>query len=232
MDPPDLAAASHRFVLHSLQRDRCVIFVRGDNARLWDADGREYLDTMSGSAGPAMVGHANPRVAAAVAEQMAKLPTTSILHQSDAVIAYCARLAGVTPPGLNRTALLAGGGDAVEAAVKLAMRVTGRTEILSLHGAYHGMSLGTMSLAGIAPDRAWFPGAVRWPTFRQVPNADTYRNPLGDGPDAWQASVRALENALDGGYRQVAALVRFAARGRRRSRPSRRARHGHRRSRW
>ena len=42
--PPDLAAASHRFVLHSLQRDRCVIFVRGDNARLWDADGREYLE--------------------------------------------------------------------------------------------------------------------------------------------------------------------------------------------
>ena len=213
MDPPDLAAASHRFVLHSLQRDRCVIFVRGDNARLWDADGREYLDTMSGSAGPAMVGHANPHVAAAVAEQMAKLPTTNILHQSDAVIAYCARLAGVMPPGLTKTALLAGGGDAVEAAVKLAMRVTGRTEILSLHGAYHGMSLGTMSLAGIAPDRAWFPGAVRWPTFRQVPNADTYRNPLGDGPDAWQASVRALENALDGGYRQVAALIMEVVQG-------------------
>jgi 4-aminobutyrate aminotransferase-like enzyme len=49
VDPPDLAAASHRFVLHSLQRDPCVIFVRGDNARLWDADGREYLDTMSGA---------------------------------------------------------------------------------------------------------------------------------------------------------------------------------------
>ena len=92
-------------------------------------------------------------------------------------------------------------------APKLAMRDFVGTEILSLHGAYHGMSLATMSPAGIAPDRAWFPGAVRWPTFRQVPNADTYRNPLGDGPDAWRASVRALENALDGGYRQVAALV-------------------------
>ena len=89
--------------------------------RAWDADGREYLDTMSGSAGPAMVGHANSRVAAAVAEQMARLPTTNILHQSDAVIAYCAP-GGVTPPGLTKTALLAGGGDAVEAAVKLAMR--------------------------------------------------------------------------------------------------------------
>jgi 4-aminobutyrate aminotransferase-like enzyme len=59
VDPSDLATASRQFVLHSLRRDRCVIFTRGDNARLWDADGREYLDTMSGSAGPAMVGHAN-----------------------------------------------------------------------------------------------------------------------------------------------------------------------------
>jgi 4-aminobutyrate aminotransferase-like enzyme len=110
VDAADLATASRRFVLHSLRRDRCVTFTRGDNARLWDADGREYLDTMLGSAGPAMVGHANPRVAAAVAAQMATLPTTNILHQSDAVIAYCARLAQVTPPGLTRTALLAGGG--------------------------------------------------------------------------------------------------------------------------
>src|SRR5919197_4523091 len=205
--------AMDRYVLHSLRRDPCVTFVRGENARLWDSAGRMYLDTMSGSAGPAMVGHANPHVAEAVARQMATLPTTSILHQSDAVVAYCARLAGLTPPGLTKIALVAGGGDAIEAAVKLAMRVTGRTEVLSLHGAYHGMSLATMSLSGIAPDRAWLPGAVRWPTFRQVPNADTYRNPLGAGPDAWRASLGALENAMDGGYGQVAAFVMEVVQG-------------------
>ena len=197
--------ADSRFVLHSLRRDPCLTLVRGENARVWDADGRMYLDTMSGSAGPAMVGHANPRVAEAVARQMAALPTTNILHQSDTLVAYCTRLAGLTPEGLTKIAVLAGGGEAIEAAVKLAMRVTGRTEVLSLHGAYHGMSLATMGLAGIAGDRSWLPGAVRWPTFRQVPNADTYRNPLGDG--AWEASVRALESALDGGYGQVAAFV-------------------------
>jgi 4-aminobutyrate aminotransferase-like enzyme len=170
-----------------------------------------YLDTMSGSAGPAMVGHANPQVAQAVARQMATLPTTNILHQSDTLIAYCTRLAALMPEGLTKVAVLAGGGDAIEAAIKLAMRVTGRTEVLSLHGAYHGMSLATMSLAGIVGDRAWLPGAVRWPTFRQVPNADTYRNPLGDG--AWEASVRALESALDGGYGQVAAFVMEVVQG-------------------
>src|SRR5262249_49708772 len=107
-----------------------------------------YLDTMSGSAGPAMGGHANPRVAEAVAMQMAPLPTTNILHQSDALIEYCGRLAGLMPQGLTKVAVLAGGGEAIEAAVKLAMRVTGGTEILSLHGSYHGMSLATMSLSG------------------------------------------------------------------------------------
>ena len=213
MDKAEARQPSDRFVLHSLRRDPCVTFVRGANARLWDTEGRMYLDTMSGSAGPAMVGHANPRVAEAVARQMQTLPTTNILHQSDAVVAYCTRLAALTPPGLTKVALVAGGGDAIEAAIKLAMRVTGRTEVLSLHGAYHGMSLATMSLAGIAPDRSWLPGAVRWPTFRQVPNADAYRNPLGEGPDAWQASVRALENALDGGYGQVAAFVMEVVQG-------------------
>src|SRR5919198_200965 len=122
-----------RYVLHSLRRDPCVTFVRGENARLWDSAGRMYLDTMSGSAGPAMVGHANPHVAEAVARQMAILPTTSILHQSDAVVAYCARLAGLTPPGLTKIALVAGGGDAIEAAVKLAMGVNRRTQVLLLH---------------------------------------------------------------------------------------------------
>src|SRR6266511_3678178 len=200
MDGVETGLPPDRFVLHSLRRDPCVTFVRGENARLWDASGRMYLDTMSGSAGPAMVGHANPRVAEAVARQMATLPTTNILHQSDAVVEYCARLAALTPPGLAKIALLAGGGDAIEAAVKLAMRVTGRTEVLSLHGAYHGMSLATMSLSGIAPDRDWLPGAVRWP-------------PLGEGPDAWRASVRALENAMDGGYGQVAAFVMEVVQG-------------------
>jgi 4-aminobutyrate aminotransferase-like enzyme len=213
MDSARPQLVADRFVLHSLRRDRCVTFVRGENARLWDTEGRMYLDTMSGSAGPAMVGYANPHVAEAVARQMALLPTTSILHQSDAVVEYCTRLAALTPAGLTKIALVAGGGDAIEAAIKLAMRITGRTEVLSLHGAYHGMSLATMSLAGIAPDRDWLPGAVRWPTFRQVPNADSYRNPLGEGPDAWQASARALENAMDGGYGRVAAFVMEVVQG-------------------
>jgi 4-aminobutyrate aminotransferase-like enzyme len=199
-------ASSH--VLHALQRPGSVIFERAQGSRLWDIRGKEYLDTMSGSAGPAMVGHAHPAVAQAVARQMAQLPSTNILHDSTTVIEFCARLAEIAPPGLTKTFLCTGGGEAIEAAIKFAARVTGRPAVLSLTGGYHGQSLATMSLTGMPALREWMPSAMRWPTFHQVPSADCYRPPLGDGGDHWLASLNALEAAVDAsGSAPVAALV-------------------------
>jgi len=210
----DVESADHEFVLHAVQRRMSVVFDRAQGSRLWDIHGKEYLDTMSGSAGPAMVGHAHPLVAEAVARQMACLPSVNILHGSVPVIEFCARLAELAPTGLSKTFLCAGGGEAIEAAIKFAIRITGHGEVLSLTGAYHGMSLATMSLCGLPSHRQWFPGGVGWPTFRQVPSADSYRSPLSlDGPDNWKAAVKALESALDGGYRQVAALVMEVVQG-------------------
>ena len=208
MDNQDLVRKSQEFILHGFRRKTALIFDRAQGSRLWDVNGKEYLDTMSGSAGPAMVGHAHPLVVEAVARQMARLPSVNILHDSVPVIEFCTKLAKLAPAGLTKTFLCAGGGEAIEAAIKFAIRVTGRGEVLSLTGAYHGMSLATMSLCGMPSLRQWFPGGVGWPTFRQVPSADTYRPPLGSaGRDNWKASVAALQTALDGGYRQVSALV-------------------------
>src|SRR5438876_798161 len=82
-----------------------------------------------------------------------------------------------------------------------------RAEVLSLTGAFHGMSLATMGLTGMPALRNWLPGAVRWPTFRQIPSADAYRPPLGEGTENWRAAVHALEADLDGASSgQVAAL--------------------------
>ena len=197
------------FVLHAVQRKGSAIFEHAQGVRLWDIRGKEYLDTMSGSAGPAMVGHANPEVAQAVARQMAQLPSVNIVHNSVPVVEFCSRMAQIAPAGLTKTFLCAGGGEAVEAAVKFAIRVTGRGEILSLTGAYHGMSFATMSLGGMPELRKWIPGGVRWPTFRQIPSADCYRPPLGsEHSDAWRAAVHALESDLDGASSgQVAALL-------------------------
>jgi 4-aminobutyrate aminotransferase len=209
MNVDDMERDARDYVLHAVRGPKAIIFERGENARLWDIRGKEYLDTMSGSAGPAMVGHANPRVAEAVSRQMAKLPSHNLRHYSVPVIEYCKRLAEITPRGLTKSFMCPGGGDAIEAAIKFAIRVTGRNEVLSLSGAYHGMSLATLSLGGMPAFRSWYPGGVRWPGFRQVPSADTYRPPLGgEGPDNWLAAGRALETDLDGrGSGKVAALV-------------------------
>ncbi len=214
MSNQNLAQQSEEFVLHGFRRRKAIIFDRAQGSRLWDIEGKEYLDTMSGSAGPAMVGHAHPLVAEAVSRQMGRLPSVNILHDSVPVIEFCSRLAGLAPVGLTKTFLCAGGGEAIEAAVKLAIRVTGRGEVLSLTGAYHGMSLATMSLCGMPSLRQWFPGGVGWPTFRQVLSADAYRPVLGDDVDSnCRAAVAALQSALDGGYRQVSAVVMEVVQG-------------------
>lgn len=196
--PIDYRSLSNDYVFRAVRKDKSLIFDRAAGSRLWDIHGKVYLDTMSGSAGPAMVGHAHPAVAEAVARQMAKLPSTNVLHESVPVIEFCRRLAAIAPQGLTKTFTCTGGGEAVEAAIKFAMRATGRPEVISLTGAYHGMSLATMGLTGMPALRKWLPGAVRWPAFRQIPSADSYRPPLGEGPENWRAAVHALEADLDG----------------------------------
>ncbi len=165
-----------------------MIFERAEGSRLWDIHGKLYLDSDVWISRSRNGGTRASAVAEAVARQMAKLPSTNILHDSVPVIEFCPRMAAITPPGLTKTFLCAGGGEAVEAAIKFAIRITGRPEVLSLTGAYHGMSLATMGLGGMPALRKWSPGAMRWPGFRQIPSADAYRPPLGDGPENWKHS--------------------------------------------
>lgn len=204
----DYESLQREYVLHALRRPKSLIFERAQGSRIWDIHGKMYLDTMSGSAGPAMVGHAHPAVVVAVAQQMAKLPSVNLLHDSPILIEFCARMAKIAPKGMTKTFLCTGGGEAVEAAIKFAIRTTGRAEVLSLSGAYHGQSLATMGLGGMPAFRKWMPGGVRWPNFRQIPSGDAYRPLLGEGADSCAAAVRALEADLDSSSScQVAALI-------------------------
>ncbi len=204
----DYEYLQREYVLHALRRPKSLIFERAQGSRIWDIHGKMYLDTMSGSAGPAMVGHAHPAVVVAVAQQMAKLPSVNLLHDSPILIEFCARMAKIAPKGMTKTFLCTGGGEAVEAAIKFAIRTTGRAEVLSLSGAYHGQSLATMGLGGMPAFRKWMPGGVRWPNFRQIPSGDAYRPLLGEGADSCAAAVRALEADLDSSSScQVAALI-------------------------
>jgi 4-aminobutyrate aminotransferase / (S)-3-amino-2-methylpropionate transaminase / 5-aminovalerate transaminase len=204
----DYVAEANEFVLHSQRRDIRLVFDRAAGSQMWDIDGNRYLDAISGTCGPSMVGHGHPAVVEAVASQFARLANAFIVHDSVPVVDFCAKMAEIAPSGLTKTFLCPGGGEAIEAALKLAIRATGKAEVLSLHGGYHGMSLATMGLSGLPALREWFPGGVRWPTFHQVPSGDRYRGLGGMGSLDVSAAAQAVEATLDGGsYGHVAALL-------------------------
>ncbi|KEF34724.1 MULTISPECIES: aspartate aminotransferase family protein [Deinococcus] len=123
---------------------RPLTLVRGQGATLWDEAGRAYLDCASGQ-GVANVGHAHPRVVAAVQAQAATLLTCQEAVHNDVRAAYLAELAGVLPAGLSRLFLCNSGAEAVEAALKFARASTGRPGVVALRRGFHGRTLGALS---------------------------------------------------------------------------------------
>jgi predicted acetylornithine/succinylornithine family transaminase len=124
-----------------------VAFVRGEGARLWDADGREYLDFFTGLA-VNNLGHAHPRVVAAIREQAGRVLHTSNLYYNEPA----ARLGELllAHSFADRVFLCNSGAEANEAAIKLARKHgfearDGRYEILTTFGSFHGRTLATVS---------------------------------------------------------------------------------------
>lgn len=117
--------------------------VRGKGASLWDADGNEYIDCSAGH-GVANLGHAHPKVAAAVAEQAGKLITLFETFPNDQRAALMEKLTALTP-GLERVFFCNSGAEAVEAAIKFSRLATGRAGILAAMRGFHGRTLGALS---------------------------------------------------------------------------------------
>ena len=120
-----------------------IAFVRGQGALLWDAEGNEYLDCSSGH-GVANLGHAHPRVAAAIAEQAGRLITLFESFPNDKRAALMAKMTARVP-GLDRVFFCNSGAEAVEAAVKFARLSSGRTNVVSAMRGFHGRTFGALS---------------------------------------------------------------------------------------
>lgn len=123
---------------------RDVVITRGEGALVWDDRGNEYIDCTSG-VGVANVGHANPAVAGAVAQQARVLTTCPGIFYNDVRATLMAKLADVTPQGLDRVFLCNSGTEAMEAAIKFARLSTGRQKIVSAMRGFHGRTLGALS---------------------------------------------------------------------------------------
>ena len=135
------------------------VFVRGQGARLWDADGRQWLDFLGGIAVSAL-GHNHPRLVAELTDQLGKLIHTSNLFRhpyTDEVAARVTRLSGMQAAFFTNS-----GTEAVEAALKIArkrQRQLGhpeRTGFVALEGSFHGRSMGALSVTHTAKYREPF----------------------------------------------------------------------------
>jgi len=121
-----------------------IALVRGKGSLVWDSDGKEYIDFMSGI-GVAVVGHCNDAVISAVREQSEKLITCHGSFYNDARAEFMERLVRAAPKGLGKALLTNTGTESVEAAIKLARRHTSRKKIVSMKGGFHGKTYGSLS---------------------------------------------------------------------------------------
>ncbi|MDG6914233.1 MAG: aspartate aminotransferase family protein [Nitrososphaerota archaeon] len=121
-----------------------LALARGKGSLVWDSEGKEYIDFMSGI-GVALVGHCNDFVVDAVREQAGRLITCHGSYYNDVRAGFVERLAKAAPKGLEKVLLTNTGTESVEAAIKLARRRTSRKKMVAMTGAFHGKTYGSLS---------------------------------------------------------------------------------------
>ena len=122
---------------------------RAEGIYMYDVQGKRYADLISGI-GVSNVGHRHPRVVAAIHEQVDKYMHLMVYGEyiQSPQVQLAKRIAEVMPPGLDNVYLTNSGTEAVEGALKLAKRYTGRTELITFKDTYHGSTHGALSVMG------------------------------------------------------------------------------------
>ena len=132
------------FLGHLYQRFPVVID-RGKGAKVWDDEGKEYIDCMAGY-GVALVGHCNDRVVAAIKDQIEKLMVCHMSTYNTARSIMLKKLSKVVPSGLDKIFFSNSGAEAVETALKFSRKFSGKPGVISMNGGYHGKTLGALSV--------------------------------------------------------------------------------------
>jgi 4-aminobutyrate aminotransferase len=122
-----------------------LVVDRAEGAHLYTVDGRDVLDFGSGI-GVVNLGHRHPAVTAAVHAQVDRLWHTSVTTLNPLIIDAAEALVGIAPAGLDTVFFGNSGAEAIEAAIKLARKASGRSDIIAFHGAFHGRTYGAVSL--------------------------------------------------------------------------------------
>jgi len=152
-----------------------LVVSRAEGARIWDLDGNEYLDFLSGAA-VTNVGHCHPEVVKAIETQARRFIHNTLGYSYyELPVALAERLTRLTPGRFpKRVAFSLSGSDANDGAMKLARAATGRPKIVSFLGSYHGTTYGALTLSGVGLNMKRRLGPLV-PEVYHVPYADCYR---------------------------------------------------------
>ncbi|MEW6231860.1 MAG: acetylornithine/succinylornithine family transaminase [Chloroflexota bacterium] len=185
---------------------RDVVMVRGEGAYLWDAEGRRYIDCVGGQ-GTANVGHANPYVARALAQQALRLISCTEIFYNEERALLMSKLAALAPPGLDRVFLCNSGAEAIEGAIKFARLATGRKGIVAAKRGFHGRTMGALSATWEGKYREPFEPLV--PGFSHVPYNNAGALTAAVGEDTAAVLLEIVQG--EGGVRPATAEFLSAA---------------------
>ncbi len=146
-----------------------VALVEGRGSRVRDVEGREFVDLMSGW-GVTCIGHCHPALVRAISEQADRLMQTTNIFYTLPQLDLIERIAEVTPSELTRSFLVNSGTEAVDGALKLAHRATGRSKFVSTENSFHGRSIGALRVIGQDKHRKPYEGLL--PPASIVPYGD------------------------------------------------------------
>ncbi len=127
----------------------CLHIVKAEGSKMWDADGKEYIDIIGGIS-VCNIGHRHPAVVQAIKDQADAYLHIMVYGElvENPQVAYAKKLTDHLPKTLNAVFYTASGSEATEGAMKLAKRSTGRTQIVSFKNSYHGSTQGALSIMG------------------------------------------------------------------------------------
>ena len=131
----------------------CLEIVKAEGCKMWDADGKEYIDLIAGIS-VCNVGHRHPKVIEAIKNQLDDYMHVMVYGEvvQSPQTAYAKLITDNLPASLNSVYFTTSGAEATEGAMKLAKRYTGRTQIVAFKNSYHGSTQGALSIMG---DEYW-----------------------------------------------------------------------------
>jgi len=163
MDFDEVARLEASYFLPVVRRHP-VALVEGKGSRVRDITGREFTDLMAGW-GVNCIGHCHPTLVRAIATQAGRLMQTTNIFYTLPQVELIERLAALTPEAITRCFLVNSGAEAVDGAIKLAHRATGRSKYVSTENSFHGRTIGALGVIGQAKHRQPYLALLREPTL-------------------------------------------------------------------